>query len=129
MEIVKFGMKSALIRFRDKYYKYNGLEGKDNVCDKDIRLDIGGYKSAFLANIVVSYLFEMTNAHFAKAITRGIYHDDGLVVFKGCQTPRQIRQWLKRFQQSINNITGGTYLQFTTEVWNLPMQSKRQVSA
>eukprot|EP00957_Ditylum_brightwellii_P125344 9553436-Ditylum_brightwellii.AAC.1 len=30
MEIVKFGMKSTLIRFRDKYYKYNGAAGKDN---------------------------------------------------------------------------------------------------
>eukprot|EP00957_Ditylum_brightwellii_P027851 2105032-Ditylum_brightwellii.AAC.1 len=48
----------------------------------------------------------MTNSHFAKAIIREIYLDDGLVVFKGHQTPRQIRQWLKQFQQSINNITG-----------------------
>eukprot|EP00957_Ditylum_brightwellii_P032814 2487569-Ditylum_brightwellii.AAC.1 len=55
MEIVKFGMKSMLIRFRDKYYKYNGVTGKDNVSDEDIGLAIGGYKSAFLANIVASY--------------------------------------------------------------------------
>eukprot|EP00957_Ditylum_brightwellii_P164130 12496850-Ditylum_brightwellii.AAC.1 len=30
MEIVKLGMKSTLICFRDKYYKYNGAAGKDN---------------------------------------------------------------------------------------------------
>eukprot|EP00957_Ditylum_brightwellii_P185353 14113545-Ditylum_brightwellii.AAC.2 len=87
-----------LTRFRDKYYKYNEAAGKDNVSDEDIRLAIGRYKSAFLADIVASYLFKMTNAHFTEAIIRGIYHDDRLVVFKGHQTPRQIRQWLKQFQ-------------------------------
>eukprot|EP00957_Ditylum_brightwellii_P127294 9705962-Ditylum_brightwellii.AAC.2 len=44
---------------------------------------IGGYKSAFPADIVTSYLFEMTAAHFIKDVIRGIYHDDSLVVFKG----------------------------------------------
>eukprot|EP00957_Ditylum_brightwellii_P086271 6564976-Ditylum_brightwellii.AAC.1 len=75
--------------------------------DEDIGLAIDRYESAFLANIVASCLFELTDAHFTKAIIRGIYHDGGLVVSKCCQTPRQIRQWLKRFQCIINNITGG----------------------
>eukprot|EP00957_Ditylum_brightwellii_P160117 12188676-Ditylum_brightwellii.AAC.1 len=73
MEIVKFGMKSMLIRFRDKYYKYNEATGKDNVSDKDIGLAIDRYKTAFLASIVASYMFKMTNAYFDEAIIRGIY--------------------------------------------------------
>eukprot|EP00957_Ditylum_brightwellii_P102471 7810848-Ditylum_brightwellii.AAC.1 len=38
MEIVKFGMKSMLMRLGDKYYKYNGVTGIDNVSDEDIGL-------------------------------------------------------------------------------------------
>eukprot|EP00957_Ditylum_brightwellii_P068519 5201650-Ditylum_brightwellii.AAC.1 len=106
MEIVKFCMKSTLKCFRDKHYKYNETASKDNVSDADIGLAIGRYESAVLASIIASYLFEMTNAHFAKAIIRGNYYGNSLIMFKGLQTPRQIRQWLKQFQQNINSITG-----------------------
>eukprot|EP00957_Ditylum_brightwellii_P046072 3495582-Ditylum_brightwellii.AAC.1 len=83
MEIVKFGMKSTLIWFRDNYYQYNRAAGNNNVSDDDIGLAIEGYESAFLASIIVSYLFKMTDAHCSKAIVGEIYCDDGLVVFKG----------------------------------------------
>eukprot|EP00957_Ditylum_brightwellii_P203853 15336547-Ditylum_brightwellii.AAC.1 len=41
MEIVKFGIKSMLICFRDRYYKYNGAAGKNNIIQEDIGLAIG----------------------------------------------------------------------------------------
>eukprot|EP00957_Ditylum_brightwellii_P062339 4729838-Ditylum_brightwellii.AAC.1 len=63
-------MKSMLIWFRDRYCKYNKAAGINNMID----------------------------AHFTEAINRGIYQDDSLAVFKGCQTLRQIQQWLKRLQ-------------------------------
>eukprot|EP00957_Ditylum_brightwellii_P194594 14822295-Ditylum_brightwellii.AAC.1 len=77
-------------RRAERYYKYNVAAGKNNVSDEDIGLTIGRYKSAFLANTIASYLFEMTNAHFVKANFRGMYCNDGLIVFKGHQTPKQI---------------------------------------
>eukprot|EP00957_Ditylum_brightwellii_P194013 14776043-Ditylum_brightwellii.AAC.1 len=107
----------------DIYYKYNGAAGKDDASDNDIGLVNGGCELVFLTGIIASYLFKMTNSHFTKAIIRGIYLDDDLVVFKGHQTPMQICQWLEHFQHKINQIMGGTYLQFMTKVWNPPVQS------
>eukprot|EP00957_Ditylum_brightwellii_P058270 4418350-Ditylum_brightwellii.AAC.1 len=70
-------MRSTLIQFQDKYYKYKGAAGAS--ADKeDIGLAIGGFESVWLADLVVSYLLEMTEDHFTKTITKGIYRDDGL---------------------------------------------------
>ena len=46
-------------------------------------LAIGGYASAFLADLVASYLFEKCNNQFKEVLWKGIYRDDGLLVFKG----------------------------------------------
>ena len=51
--------------------------------EKKQGLAIGGYKSAFLADLVASYLFEKSSPIFRPTINHGIYRDDGLVVFKG----------------------------------------------
>ena len=66
-----------LLNFQDKYYEYGdeGLETKG--------LAIGGYESAFLADLVASYLLEVTNNQFKEVLWIGIYRDDGLLVFKG----------------------------------------------
>eukprot|EP00957_Ditylum_brightwellii_P148700 11321546-Ditylum_brightwellii.AAC.1 len=45
----------------------------------------------------------MTGSKFIEAKYKGIYRDDGLTVGK----------WDK-----VNGLTGGDYLQFTTEIWN-----------
>ena len=69
-------MSSTLLNFQDKYYEYGdgGLETKG--------LAIGGYESAFLADFVASYLLEGTKNKFKEVLWRGIYRDDGLLVFK-----------------------------------------------
>eukprot|EP00957_Ditylum_brightwellii_P186627 14208976-Ditylum_brightwellii.AAC.1 len=97
MTLVKFGMKSTLIWFRDKYYKYKGAAGA-SVDEEDIGLAIGGFESAWLANLVASHLLEMTEDHFTETITKGIYHDDGLVVFSGVKSRKELKRWRKRFQ-------------------------------
>ena len=52
LKLIAFGMSSTLLTFEDKYYEYGekGIETKG--------LAIGGYESAFLADLVVSYLFK-----------------------------------------------------------------------
>ena len=70
-------MSSTLICFDGNYYEYHGGKKEEQ------GLAIGGYESAFLANLVASYLFEKAKAHFHPTIYHGIYRDDGLVVFKG----------------------------------------------
>eukprot|EP00957_Ditylum_brightwellii_P158045 12030788-Ditylum_brightwellii.AAC.1 len=127
MMLVKFGMKSTLIQLRDKYYKYKGAAGA-SVDKEDIGLAIGGFESAWHADLVTSYLLEMTENRFTKTITKGIYCDDGLVMFSGVKSRRELRRWQKRFQQQINNITGGDFLQFTVEIWMPPSKDKPQLT-
>eukprot|EP00957_Ditylum_brightwellii_P004177 318315-Ditylum_brightwellii.AAC.1 len=69
MTLVKFGMKSTLIEFRDKYYKYKGAAGA-SADAKDTGLAIGSFKSAWLVDLVASYLLEMTEDHFTETITK-----------------------------------------------------------
>eukprot|EP00957_Ditylum_brightwellii_P129690 9893096-Ditylum_brightwellii.AAC.1 len=58
MDIVPFGMKSTLIQFKGHYFIYQGAAKGKEISDEDIMLAIGTYKSAFLADIVASYVFE-----------------------------------------------------------------------
>ena len=60
-------------------------------------LAIGGYESAFLANLVESYLFEKAKANFHLTTYQGIYRDDGLVVFTGKKSAREVKHWLEEF--------------------------------
>ena len=78
-------MSSTLICFDGEYYEYHGGEKAEQ------GLAIGGYESAFLANLVASYLFKKSKAHFYPTIYHGIYRDDGLVVFKGKKSVREIK--------------------------------------
>eukprot|EP00957_Ditylum_brightwellii_P172713 13147897-Ditylum_brightwellii.AAC.1 len=79
MDIVQFGMKSTLIQFRGRYYMYKGAAKDENLLDEDVTLAIGAYESAFLADIVASYMFKETEECFSESIYRGIYWDNGLV--------------------------------------------------
>ena len=89
---------------------------------------MGGYESAFLANLVASYLFEKAKAHFYPTIYHGIYRDDRLVVFKGKKSVREIKDWLDEFQKTVDKAAGNQHLQFTAEIWrpdeNSPPQAK-----
>ena len=61
-------MRSTLISFQDKYYEYKGNSNED-----DIGLAIGGYESAFLADLVASFIFEKTKTFFNNTKFRDIY--------------------------------------------------------
>ena len=74
---IRFGMSSTLICFDGEYSEYHRGEKEKQ------GLAIGGYESAFLANLVAPYLFEKAKAHFYLTLYHGIYRDDELVVFKG----------------------------------------------
>ena len=105
-------MSSTLLNFKDKYYEY-GDEGLET-----IGLAIGGYESAFLADLVASYLSEVNNNQFKEVLWRGIYRDGGLLVFKGKKSLSEIQVWRDKFQEKFDEIAGNDYLQFTSETWN-----------
>ena len=111
LDLIQFGMSSTLISFDGEYYKYHGRER-----DKQ-GLAIGGYKSAFLADLVASYFFEKASPISRPTIYHGIYRDDGLVVFKGKKKTSEIKDWLEKFQQTVNLVAGNQHLKFTAEIW------------
>jgi len=88
LDLIKFGMQSTLLTFVDKYYEYDG--------DKDPEekgLTIGGYESAWLADLVGAYILDNTKSHFRKTKYYGLrvlrsspYQD--LIRTKSC--------WVKR---------------------------------
>jgi GIY-YIG catalytic domain len=109
---VKFGMSSTLLTFIDKYYEYDG--------DKDPEekgLTIGGYESAWLADLVGAYILANTQQHFNETKYYGLYRDDGIGVFKGQWSYEKIVHWRNNFQKAVNKLAGGSYLQFTCNIW------------
>eukprot|EP00957_Ditylum_brightwellii_P140358 10694438-Ditylum_brightwellii.AAC.1 len=64
------------------------------MAEENIALAIGAYKSAFCADIVASYIFEMTEMSFLQTKHKGIYRDDGLVIVTGKWTRMQVACWL-----------------------------------
>eukprot|EP00957_Ditylum_brightwellii_P141984 10817064-Ditylum_brightwellii.AAC.1 len=91
MDIVQFGMKSTLIQFRGRYFVYQGAAKEKELSDEDVALAIRAYKSAFLANIVASYVFEETEECFENCVFGGIYRDNRLVVFVGNKNKHEIQ--------------------------------------
>eukprot|EP00957_Ditylum_brightwellii_P037601 2843792-Ditylum_brightwellii.AAC.1 len=83
MEMIQFGMKNTLVSYQDKYFNYKGAAKRDDLTVKDVVLAIGSYKSAFLADLVASYLLEVTVKKFIEAPYKGIYRDDRLTVLVG----------------------------------------------
>ena len=85
LKLIVFGMSSTLLTFGAKYFDYDekGIETKG--------LAIGGYKSAFLEDLVASYLCEKYNNQFREVPQKGIYRDNGLLVFKGKKSLSEIK--------------------------------------
>ena len=106
-------MGNTIVSFRDKYYEY-GVNP-----DPDRRgLTIGGFESAFLADLEATYLFDKLN-HIFESHTKfiGTYRDDEIVVFRGNQSNEWLSSWLSTFQREVNRLLGTIDIQFTMEVW------------
>ena len=46
----------------------------------------------------------------------GIFRDDGLVVFTGRKSAREVKDWLEEFQQTVNKAAVNQHLQFTAKI-------------
>ena len=111
LELIHFVMSYTLISFYGEYYEYHGGEREEQ------GLAIGGYESAFLADLVASYLFEKAKANFRLTIYHRIYQYDGLVVFKGKKKASENKYSLEEFHQTVNTAAGHQHLKFTAEIW------------
>eukprot|EP00957_Ditylum_brightwellii_P063780 4839506-Ditylum_brightwellii.AAC.1 len=48
---------------------------------------------------------------------KGIYRDNGLVIFLGKLTQIDHAKWLKEFQCKVDGLVGGDFFKFTAEIW------------
>jgi len=112
LAMIRYGMGHTLLTFQDQYWEWGGTE------DIESRgLTIGGYESAWLADLVAAFILENTEELFASSIFYGIYRDDGLNVLRGRHSQAEISMWLSTFQEKVNSLCGSTHLQFTADVW------------
>jgi hypothetical protein len=120
LDMIKFGMCNTLITFEDQYYEYDG--GKD---PEEKGLTIGGFESAWLADLVGAYILANTQQHFTHTTYHGLYRDDGFATFTGDWDYDMIVKWRNEFQDSVNTLAEGDYLQFTCSIW-LPNEKAKE---
>ena len=75
--MIRFGMINMLVSFRERFFEY----GWDEIEEKG-GLTIEGYESAWLADLVASYILEKRNKMFVETKYHGIYRDDSFIVFE-----------------------------------------------
>ena len=112
LDLIQFGMRSKLLNFQDRFFEYKG-----NGYKNDIGLAIGGYESAFLADLVASFIFEKTEHLLNDTRYKEIYRDDGLIIFKNTLKYLKIVKFLKKNQGIVDTIAGGDFFQFTMDAW------------
>ena len=53
LKMIEYGMSTTFIHIKDQYWLYGG-----SLCVDEKGLTIGGYKSAWLADLVAAYIFK-----------------------------------------------------------------------
>jgi GIY-YIG catalytic domain len=86
--------------------------------------ELGGYESAWLADLVGAFILAKTQQLFREVTFYGLYRDDGIGVFKGIWSVEEISKWRNKFQNAVDILAGGNYLQFTCNVW---LDNERQM--
>ena len=102
----------------DKYYEYGGSLNVD-----ERGLTIGGYESAWLADLVAAFILETSKEFFVRASFFGIYRDDGIVAFRKQPTTEWIVTWLELFQSKVNELCETEDISFTAEIWQPSLTS------
>jgi hypothetical protein len=86
LEILKFSVGNMIVSFLDKYYKYKVDPNPDKK-----GLTIGGFESAFLAELKASYIFNKLKHIWVKHVRfLGTYCNDKIIVFNG----QRSNEWL-----------------------------------
>ena len=120
LEMLKFSMGHTIVSFQDKYYEYS----VDS--DPEMRgLAIGGFDSAWMADIVASFCFDQTAEMFSDTKYHGIYRDDGINIFEGSREIADLDSWFLEFQNKINDILDSDGLQFTMAIWSAGSESRK----
>jgi hypothetical protein len=107
-------MGNTIVSFLDKYYKYSVDP------DPDRRgLTIGGFESAFLADLKATYIFDKLNHLLARHVHFiGTYQDDKIIVFCRKCSNEWLSNWLCTLQHKTDRLLGTMDIQFTMEIWS-----------
>eukprot|EP00957_Ditylum_brightwellii_P052720 3996623-Ditylum_brightwellii.AAC.1 len=126
--MIAFGIQTTLTRFKDRYFNYRGTAGeKENETDEDDNgLAIGSFEAAFCVDLCATYIFEMKERCFHHTKFKGIYQDEGLVIFLGKLTQLDSAKWLKKFQNKVDVLGRGDFFNFTTEIWTLGKEEEEE---
>ena len=92
--MIGFGMKNTLVSFVNKYYEYGG----DMESEKR-GLTIGGFESAWLADLVAAFILKKTESLFSDFIYHGIYRDDGFIIMKGKENQKGYERMVNFFSK------------------------------
>ena len=76
--MVKFGMDNTFVTFEDNYWKYGVL-----LPGEEKGLTIGGFESAFFADLVAAYILDTSQDIFKNSTYNGIYDDDRIDILEG----------------------------------------------
>ena len=102
------------VTFGGKYYEYGGSDVESK------GLTIGGYESAFLADLVADFILnleEMFHSDEGSTYSK-IYRDDGIKVeMVANRTIDEKCNWYEEFQSNVNALIGSDSLVFTMEIW------------
>jgi hypothetical protein len=123
LALIRFGMENTLLTIQDQYYIYDGDQSLD-----EKGLTMGGYESAWLADLVAAYILGQADEKISDTRFFGMYRDDGLVVFNSKQTKTQIQTWLNDFQLTDDELCGNSFLQFTAVMWHSGGRSSRSTT-
>ena len=106
-------MPTTFIHFKNNYYLYDkGL----SVNKKGFT--IGGYESAWLADLVAAFVFEKPEDLFSDLVFMKTYRDDALCISDETKTTNELCDWLEVFLRRVNEVLGSEHLKFTAKMWN-----------
>jgi hypothetical protein len=114
LDILKFGMGNTIVSFLNKYYEYSIDPDPDRR-----RLTIEGFKSAFLADLEATYIFDKLNHLLARHVHFiGAYQDDKIIIFHGKHSNEWLSNWLCTFKCKTDHLLDTVDIQFTMEIWS-----------
>jgi hypothetical protein len=115
LNMIHFGMKSTLFAFQGQYFEYDGdgVRMPTTVASPSA----GGYESAWLADLVAIYILDNTRELFKETLLDGFYRDDGFAMFKSTCSYAYLCDWRNQFQEAVNLLAEGDYLQYTLSIW------------
>ena len=62
-------------------------------------LTMGGYRSAWLADLVASCILDNAEANFRETECGGIFRDDRTSTLKGKKSKSEVSRWLRKFRR------------------------------